>query len=186
LIKPDKNVFNPGEKGGITVTVDPSRQRPGRHAYSIVIEYESGSLEPSRLLLYAENKPDIEIPEQVIIRTVGDRPGKSPFTITDYRENVLEIEEIQTSSPQLLARVVEKPTVYLPGWKYVFEASFNGANLVPGDSAESIRLRTSDPEYSILTIPVVIHKIRRIRVAPENRNRSRVGSLGFQGVRERR
>src|SRR5262249_35927427 len=116
--------------------------------------------------LRVQYRPDVLAPESLFLRSVGDREATGHIEVIDYRDAPLKITEIRTSTPKLIARLVETPNRYLPGWRYLMKISFSGSGLPPGEHSESIQISTADPEHPIITVKVVIRRANRYRVAP--------------------
>jgi hypothetical protein len=85
----------------------------------------------------------------------------------DYRDQPLKIDSISTSSRSLQVRLSQTPDRFLPGWRFNFIATLRDGAYPPGNYAESILLHTSDPERPIIQVKALIHRIERIRVAPD-------------------
>ncbi|MCI0456780.1 MAG: DUF1573 domain-containing protein [Gemmataceae bacterium] len=150
--EPEKKLLNPGESGRLTVSVNPRNEKVGKHVYVVDLEYQGTRPGQRRLSLRVQHRPDVTVPESLTIRSVAGRTTVADFALVDYRDRPLDIEGITTSSPDLRARVAERPTQYLPGWRYRIEIAFTSNNLPPSTRQETVLLRTTDPDHRTISV----------------------------------
>jgi hypothetical protein len=163
--QPDRATLRPGEKGKITVTMDPRNEWGVQRVSVVVVEYEGASRHQARLTVQARFRPDVEYPEQITIQGVAGEPATGEFILTDYRQQWLRIKEITTSSPDL--RVEAESAKYMDGREYFLKYSYATGRRGPGTYTESVTLRTTDRDYETIKVKATIEVINRIRVAPE-------------------
>jgi hypothetical protein len=166
VTKPEKEIIKPNENGRISVNVTPRADRRGPQRYTIDVEYESGLKRVSQLTVRALYHSNLVFPKEMSLRSVVGNHCKDSFHVWDFREHPLEITRVIGSASDLTATVVEKPTNYLPGWRYRIEVSLADSPRAIGLSTETIQLQTTDPENELIEIPVTIRRITRIHVAP--------------------
>jgi hypothetical protein len=164
--QPDKQVLQPGEKGRVSLDVQPHTDHIGLSRHAITVEYEGAKSREARLEVHYLTKPDVVVPQEIAIRSAGGLETAASFTLVDYRDTPLKITTISASSPCLEARVAEEPSSYLPGWQYRLQVSYSGSGRPPGDYSETVTLHTSDPEREAIVVHVPVHQVSRFRVAP--------------------
>lgn len=165
---PEKRTLLPGEKGRILVNIKPRLERIGQNLYAVDVEYQGAQLRRTRLTLQAQHRPDIVVPDRLILRSVPGRSASVSFSVIDYRERPLAIKEIKTSSPTLQARVTQEPSTYLPGWQYRLEVSLSPDPRPGGSREESVWLGTTDPQREKILVRVTVQRAHRIRVSPSS------------------
>jgi len=162
-----KSVLGPGERASITVRIEPRPERIGLQRYSIELDYIGECRATTRLQLRADYRPDLIFPARLSIRSVAGRGGNTSFSITDFRSVAFEFKEIETSCPELRVTVVERPSVYSPGWRYQLAAAWKPSNRSPGQYGETIILKTDYAGKETIAIPVTVQEVPRLRVVPE-------------------
>jgi hypothetical protein len=163
--QPDRTTFQPGEKGRLTVTIDPRGEWIVQRTAVVIVEYEDTSRHEARLRVHVRYRPDLELPERVTIRSVAGQPASAEVLITDNREQPLRITEVTTSAPDLHAAVERAPTA--TGAEYFLKTSYPGGNRAPGRYAESITVHTTDRAHDPISVPATLEIVKRIQVAPE-------------------
>jgi hypothetical protein len=104
---------------------------------------------------------------ELSVRSVrGAGPIRIPFSVVDYRDEPLDFQQVSTSNRILSVQIKQKPSSYLPGWKYDLELTVADTQQSLGNSSESVILQTNDPEHKQLRILVAIERVSRIRVSP--------------------
>jgi hypothetical protein len=169
--EPDRTTLQPQESGNITLEADISHKEPGAHRLLLFIEYEWEDHKATAIAsLLVIHQPDLYITPSLLNITVAEGTRTTAnITIIDYRKGALQLLKIRSSSPFLEAKISESPSEYLPGWRYVIEAAYTDS---PKESrrhfSERILIDTSDPQASPLTIPVEVHRLGRLRIAPQS------------------
>ncbi len=115
-----KMIFQPGEKGQITLDVKPKLDQIGTQYYILVVEYDGEQPRQIELRAQLENRPNILIPTRVRLRCVVGLTQQDEIVIVDYRNEPLEINDIVVSSQDLSLQLLESPKKWLPGWRYRF------------------------------------------------------------------
>jgi hypothetical protein len=167
LTASDKKEFGPGEHGEITVRANERNEGIGPQLYRIDVEYQGVNTRQQQLRLRFHNRPDVIVPGQVNLRTVAGKPAKIAFSLIDFREQPLTIQEIVASSLDISAVVRERPMVYLPGWRYTFEVSIPTLCRKPGLYTDIVTLRTSDSARPSIPVRLQTRVVNRLRVVPE-------------------
>jgi hypothetical protein len=161
----DRTTLQPGEKGKITVTLDPRTEFGIQRTSVVAVEYEGASRQQARLRVHAWFRPQVEYPGQITIQAVAGETETGKFVLTDNRSPGLRLKEVTTSLPDL--RVEAEAVEHEDGRDYVLRYSYAPGRRAPGTYTESIRLRTTDPAYETITVRATIEVTNRIRVAPE-------------------
>lgn len=174
VTRPPTQPIQVGEKGCIHLVVHMRPDRIGPQAYSIDVNYKGAEVRQTRLVVRVQFKPDVLVQEAVRAQAITGRLAKASFTLVDLRDAPLEITRISTTSPELNVKIAERPSVYLPGWRYTFNLEWTPQNPNSGTHSESITLYTTDAERPAIVIQAMLEQLRRLRVTPE--------TLHFTGV----
>lgn len=168
LSKPDRKILGPGESGSISLETDITRKEPGRHRFTVKIEYDCGGSKVAIASVLASYQPDLRIiPSYLDVTVTAGERASASIAIVDYRSSSLKILGIRSSSPNLTGQVIERPLEYLPGWRHVIDVRYTDPHDESRNSlTESLFLDTSDPENSLLSIQVSVRRLERLRVAP--------------------
>jgi hypothetical protein len=166
--KPDRIVLRPGESGFVNLETDVTRKEPGPHRFQLVFEYQCGGRHLTAATLKVSYQPDLHVtPNNMELIVTEGRGARVTFALMDYRKQSLKVRQIRTSEPALRARITEYPTEYQPGWRHTVEVTFTDP---PGETRGSFRgrlqLDTTDPDYPILTVDIVIRRLDRLRLVP--------------------
>ncbi len=161
----EQRVIAPGERGKISVTLDPSRQAIGRHVQFVDVELLAPDRHLVRLEVRFHNRPDVVTPEWVDFRIVSGQVGSARFDLIDYRAQPLKITKVTTSSPHLQSAILTEPSNYLPGWRYQLNITLNAAAPL-GDYQETVTLHTDDPGRIEISVPIRIRYAPRLRASP--------------------
>lgn len=168
---PDRTTLQPGESGSITFEVDVSRKEPGAHRFLLFIDYErEAGKATATAALRVVHQPDLYItPRYVSITVTEGTHSSANITIIDYRKESLKILKIRPSCISIKANISESPSEYFPGWRHVIEAAYTDSpKETRRELQEQIFIETSDSEFPLLTIPVEVHRLDRLRLAPQN------------------
>lgn len=167
IAQPEQCLLRPGEKTTVKVTVSSQIGRVEKVTNRVVVGYEvEGKRRDLMLALTSHNRPDLWLPERVELRAATGKPAAARVTLIDYRDSPLDIVALASSAQDVQARVVARPMSYDTGWKYTLEIKYDASRKV-GVYTESITVRTNDPQWPELHLPVDLRQARRIRIAPE-------------------
>jgi hypothetical protein len=167
VAQPEKRLLRPGEKTMVSVTVSSRIGRVEKVTNRVEVTYEvEGKRRDLTLALTSHNRPDLWLPERVELHATKGKLAVKRLSLIDYRDTPLDILALKPSTPDVQAKVVERPTSYATGWKYTLEITYAGSRS-PGTYTESVTLRTNDPQWPELRLLVDLRQARRIRVAPE-------------------
>jgi hypothetical protein len=148
-----KRVYQPGERGELTVEVNTLSQPVGSHRWAFHLAYRCGDRAAEQTLeLTATLRQEIEVvPAAIAFR--GSDPPPAVVTVTDRRPKPLRITGIGASSPHLQAEIVSTGV------------RVSVAHDCPeGQHAETIALTTDDPDYPTIKLPVTVFREPKRRV----------------------
>lgn len=177
-----KKVYEAGEKGILTVKVDPRTLRRGGHYFRIKVDYEGTDTASTVLGLRLYHQQELIVPEHIKMRQFEGQTERTQFELVDFRERPLKIKQIVSSASDLEARVVEEPTVFRQGWRYVIEATLREGNRQPGQHLARLALHTDDPSRPVVVVETSIERVKRVRVVPQTVLLQSVGSGGARTV----
>jgi hypothetical protein len=132
LIRPKRMDIEPDEQSSFGIQIDLTNEPRGFKRYLVDVRYKSEHLEAkrTRLELVLLHDPDVQLsPGQILLSGIVGDTVYGRFTVIDYQEQPLQISGIEESSRLFETRIVEKPSLYRPGWKWTFEVTANTAGL---------------------------------------------------------
>ncbi len=168
--EPDRTTLQPEEYGSITLEADVSQKEPGAHRFLLFVDYECGERKATATAsLRLVFQPDLYItPRNFDINVTEGTRTIANVSVIDYRKEPLKILKVRPSSSAIEAKISESPSEYLPGWRYIIEATYTDP---PAETrwqfSEQILIETSDSELSLMTVPIDVHRLQRLRVAPQ-------------------
>ncbi len=170
MVEPSKRIYQPGEEGDIPITIDMRRQPREAKGFSITVKYqdEQGRSEEVQTVFIVNHKPDIMVmPNPVHLQLTPGENRAAQVVVMDYRSKAISLSEPHVLSSRIKAVTVERPTVYLPGWRHTFEASTSGQGLTAGNYRDEVVVKTNDLNQADIRIEVLLKVVPRIRVAPD-------------------
>ena len=169
MVKPTQATYAPGEGGTVGVRIDLKRRPPGAKSYSLTLEYEDGqgAVGQARTQFVVNHKPDLVVaPNPVEMRlSPGDR-RTARVVVMDYHTRPIQLGTPVVSSERLDFALVERPSVYLPGWRHIFELTLSAEGLPVGNYREEIVIPTNDVKKPQIRVEVLLALSPRIHVAP--------------------
>jgi len=152
-----KRVYQPGEAGEFLIRVRAANEEPGPKEYSVQMHYT----DPQPRM--AELKLNVTLPsEKVVIRPkalifyqLKQETTTHQVVVTDYRGEQLSITSIESSTPLVTARLAGTEIDADGNRRLRIAVSVNN-NVPPGRTRSVVRLKTDDPIYSELTVPLII------------------------------
>lgn len=161
--KLSKRVYQPGEKGEITLAVHTLGEAAGPHRWTLqVASVSSGQRRAVTLAVTARVVTEVTIrPASLVIH--ADSPIEHEIVLTDLRSRTLHIREVRGSSPAVKARVVEE---FLdPNGHTSHRVALQvGADYPEGRHDDTVSILTNDLIYRELKVPVTVVKRGRQRV----------------------
>ncbi len=170
MVEPSKRTYQPGEKGDVPITIDMRRHPRGAKGFSITVKYqdEQGRNEEARTTFIVNHKPDIVVsPNPVHIQLTPGERRTAQVVVMDYHSRAIPLGEPHVLSSRIKAATVERPTVYLPGWRHTFEVSASGEGLTAGNYRDEVVVKTDAPDQAEIRIEVLLTVVPPIRVAPD-------------------
>jgi hypothetical protein len=161
----DPGTIPPGSTGRIVTTVDPRQQPPGRHLKVADVELPGNHPTSVRLSVRFHNRPDVIVPDEVVIRAVEGMPGSVPIDLTDHRERPLHVTQLSCTPSTLSAVILSEPTAYLPGWVYRLEVRCR-ADAPVGETNGVLEITTDDPARSVIRVRVDARISPRVVASP--------------------
>ncbi|QDU38387.1 hypothetical protein Mal4_27140 [Maioricimonas rarisocia] len=156
----DKQIFQPGEVGRFFVRVATANETPGPKHYTIRVKYEAP--EPAEELLtfrleLPQRKISVE-PAEVYFYQLDGRADERTIYVTDYRGGDLTIEAAESSS-ELVAVTVGATETNPEGHQRIPIQLAIPENVPAGRRVTSVKIRTNDPDYHTLYVPVLIEAL---------------------------
>jgi hypothetical protein len=157
LLAGDKRTYQPGERGMFRVDVATANEEPGPHEYTVKVQYTDPAPQEALVrfkLALPERKVSVNPPELAFFQYNG-QPGSRDIHITDYRGSTLQVLEARSSS-ELITASVQPAEVDEQGHHRVPVRLSVPGTVPPGRERATITIRTSDPEFSVIRIPVLV------------------------------
>lgn len=157
LVAGNKRTYEPGERGLFRVDVATANEEPGPHEYTVKVQYADPAPQQAIVrfkLVLPERKVSVTPPELAFFQYNG-QPSSRDIHITDYRGSTLQVLDAR-SSTELIAASVQPAEIDEEGHHRVpVRLSVPGV-VPPGRERATITIRTSDPEFSVIRIPVLV------------------------------
>jgi hypothetical protein len=158
-VKPalEKRSYAAGDSGELTLEVLTLSQPPGEHTWRLQIAYRAGGeSRQAELTLVGRVVAEVTVqPASLVISTEGT--ASHEITLTDLRERPLSVTEVHTSSPHLMGEV-RRTAADGVGHRAITVGLSLGAGCPAGRHEETVVMRTDDPQYPELTMPVTVVK----------------------------
>ncbi len=165
-----------GESGRITIPVRTANEPAGKREYLVTVRYEDPHPREVTLtwkILLPQKKILVEPRVLMVIGEVAS-DDHYEITVSDFRpthkESPLQLLRTE-SAPHFISAKVAGQSVTDSGTRTTLQVSFSD-DLPPGQHRGMISAFTTDPEYSVLQIPVIVGRPQaaeseQIRVSPE-------------------
>ncbi|MCH8830494.1 MAG: DUF1573 domain-containing protein [Planctomycetes bacterium] len=154
----EKRIYQPGESGQFSVRVETAGEEPGPKDYFINVSYEDSrprQVQLSFKFILPERKIVIR-PRALIFYQLGSGATSREIVVTDFREQTLQIVDVACKSPFVSAGVIHAGTTRFG--HYEIRISVTVADGVPPGKHETLlKLKTNDPQYPVLHVPLWIH-----------------------------
>jgi Protein of unknown function (DUF1573) len=157
--KLEQRVYKPGEEGEFHLRVDPTKEKPGPREYFVDVLYEDPHPRSARLtykLTIPDRKIDIA-PKALVFYQISDS-GESTtqkVVISDYRSRHFEVLGIESTSPLASAQLVSTELDESENLHVTLDVTVAGT-VPPGTSRALINVRTDDPTFKVLQVPILI------------------------------
>ena len=154
----DRQQFEPGEEGRIVLRVQPAKEAPGKKELFADITYTDP--EPRQVRLTFK----LEIPDRqmtvtpralTIVHPAGSDPTVATFTVADGRKKPFEILGVESTSELAVPVIGERQVSPAGEWSQTVQVTVPGT-LPEGKNQVLIRIRTSDPDYPELRVPMML------------------------------
>ncbi len=162
----DKTHYEPGEVGHFVVQVATANEEPGPHEYTIRVLYEDEQPHESAVrfkLTLPVRKVTVE-PSELGFFQLNGQPASRTVYVTDYRGNEISLTGARCSSEQVSLKIGEPEFSETGHPRVPVEVSVPGN--IPSERAyHTITIETSDPEFSVIRIPLMLQGPRTITPA---------------------
>jgi hypothetical protein len=165
VTEPDRKTVPPGEKGRITLAMDPRSEWALGRVVTVSVDYEDTARHEAQLTVHVRYRPDVEIPESIDIRSVAAQSAVGGGILRDHRRQPLSLTELTTSAPDLQVEALADK--FGEGRQYYLSVTYSGGKRPPGHYTESLTLHTTDSAYKTIEVKVGLQIVKRIQVAPE-------------------
>lgn len=177
----NRKEYPPGVQGLFEVQVETARETPGPHTYSIRVHYTDGEQELSELVTFRCEIPSRTVqvtPPELYFYQLSDSPISQTIRVRDFRGKDLNVVSATSPSPHLALQVGEREADEegVPSTAIHVEV---GTNVPPGAHHNVISIRTDDPDFPLVTVPVFLQgKPENVQLTsgtrlPEPQNQSR-------------
>jgi hypothetical protein len=153
----DKRVYKPGEVGEFLIRVRAANEEPGPKEYSMQMHYTDPQPRVAELKLKVTLPSEKVVirPKALIFYQLKQAATTHDVVVTDYRGETFAITGIESSSPFVTVKLASTDTD-ADGNRRLRIAVTVSDNVPPGRTRAVIRLKTDDPIYSELTVPLLI------------------------------
>jgi hypothetical protein len=159
-----RDVYRPGDKGGVLLEVNTLSQAPGQQTWVAALIYRTGNKSREMpLRLSARLVREVTVQPAALV-AFADHLDHHDVVLTDIRPKSLEVLDVRASSVQLHVRV-GKPSRDGSG-RTSYKISLAVADDYPdGRHEEILDIYTDDPRYPDLRVPVTVIKHVQQRLA---------------------
>lgn len=158
-----KRVYQPGEKGQVMVGLHTITQAPGKHRFQVSLTVRDP--EERTIVLAADIELEREIsvqPSNLRFVVNGQRALQQTVSVVDPRPKKLTVKEVVSSSPYIEA----SPMRTAEGTRAV---QLTVSSEIPqGTHEERLVLRTDDPAYAEMVLPITLVHPPRVQAVPGN------------------
>jgi len=154
----NRKEYGPGGQGLFEVQVETARETPGPHTYSVVVHYTSGDQKFEDRVTFRCEIPERNVvisPPELYFYQLSDTPIQDVFRVEDHRGKELKVVEAVSTNPHLTLNVgkwerIDEQTCTTPVEVLV------GANLPAGTHHTFITVKTDDPDFPTIRVPVFL------------------------------
>ena len=154
----EKREYAPGETGQFFVHVSTAGEQPGPREYTITVDYEDP--EPQSVdLTFSMVLPPKQVyisPRALLLYVFGEESTEREVVISDNRDRPCKVTAVETSAEFLTARIGEVDIDNEGVQKTVIKV--NVAPVALGRHQAVVRVRTDDPRFPAITVPVHVHR----------------------------
>jgi hypothetical protein len=153
----DKRTYESGERGLFRVDVATANEEPGSHEYTVKVQYNDPAPQEALVrfkLVLPERKVSVA-PAELAFFQYNGHPSTRDVYITDYRGSTLQVLDARSSSEVVTATVQPAEVDEQGHHRVPVRLSVPGI-VPPGRLRTTITIRTSDPEFSVIRIPVLV------------------------------
>lgn len=159
----EKRDYAPGETGSFHLRVQTASQNTGPQDFAVKLKYEvrpegaAAVEQPPVELAFKMILPEKQVsirPRALAFYQLGTEPTTQEVAIVDDRGRGLQIVEVKASTPLLEAEVARSETREKLT-EHTLKVTVAGT-VPPGRMRALINVRTNDPTYKLLQIPIII------------------------------
>lgn len=185
----------PGETGVLTVETDLAKKPPGRHRFTIDVDFEveGEARRRTTLSLRAQNRPDVWVePDELVMHVRAGGRAAMMLRLDDYRDTPLKILGAKAVGVAGMNAIVPKSPERANGvWSYLLEVTAESSHASPDRARGELVVTTDDPRRPELRVPIHLVTMHRVSAVPatvwlrrdadKNLFRGRVSLLDSQG-----
>jgi hypothetical protein len=152
-----KEVYQPGERGDITVRVKTALEAPGAKEYRVRVDFEDAQPRTMDLgfkLVLPENQVLVR-PRALLCYQTNGQPTEKEISVTDGRSTPLTIEGATSSSDFVAVKIVGAGRDEDGRWCTTIKVTVAG-EVPPGEHHTSVTMFSNDPAYPELRVPLII------------------------------
>lgn len=159
----EKRDYAPGESGSFHLRVQTASQNTGPQDFTVRVKFEERPdgltpvEQPPVELAFKMILPEKQVsihPRALAFYQLGTEPTMQEVAIVDDRGQGLQIIDVKTSSPFIEAEVAHSET-HEKVTQHTLKVTVAGT-VPPGRTRALINVRTNDPTYKVLQIPILI------------------------------
>jgi hypothetical protein len=157
-----QRTFQPGESGHIALQVETANETPGHKQYYADVHYADMDVKDAQTqtvrLRFQVDLPERQVsvrPKALIFYQLGTEASTREIVVSDYRKRRLRILSTSSSSPLARVRTTGIDEQNQGERKLTLEVTVDGI-VPPGKHEAVITIRTDDPDYRRLQVPLII------------------------------
>jgi hypothetical protein len=154
----EQRFITPGKQGKVIVELKTLGQPAGRHAWQLTVTYKDGEqIREQPLLVVADVVTEVSI-QPASMMLYAETASSHEVTLTDLRAEPLQILDVRTTAPFLLAQAGPFQKDSFGYFTCKIKVSTT-ADISMGRHEEMLVIYTADPVYRELRLPITVVKL---------------------------
>jgi hypothetical protein len=159
----EKLTYAPGDKGELLLEINTLSQSAGDHVWTVQVTYRTGGeLHEQTVRLTGRIIAEVQV-QPAALTVFTDHALEHTLIVTDIRANPFKLTEARASASYLRAQIGEPSHDDRGHWTCAVKLEVS-ADCPEGRHEERLDLKTSDPDYAELRIPVIVVKRAKQRL----------------------
>ncbi len=157
----------PGEMGSIYVPIQTVNQKPGPHEYLLTVNYSDSKPHQTTLTIKATfpEKMVVVEPKALYMSQRSDKAVPFNVAISDFRDETLKVTGVETTAAFVAVDLKEENGGKILQTSHTSESAAArseikgevAGGIPPGRHHVLVAARTDDPEFPVITVPMIVN-----------------------------